>query len=282
MRFVAPARAQLDRRVIDAPPFADLARWRDWLVDADWPEVATIDAVAAPLIERHGERPLRLLEQNPELLADGLHYEQRIAERGIIATRRCNWHDLFNALVWMLHPALKRALNARQVRDIAEVGPRTRTRAQCALTHFDEAGAVLLLRDRERIDAWSRHDWVGLFQGLDRDAFECIIVGHALLEHALDPQRLLCGKALVVQAADPAAERDDSLDAITGQIADGRLLRDPLELRPLPLMGLPGWHASAGVPGFLRSAACFQPLRAGRAYPAPLRSSAMTDRLDDG
>jgi hypothetical protein len=35
-------------------------------------------------------------------------------------------------------------------------------------------------------------------------------------------------------------------------------------------MGLPGWHAQAGEAGFLASAPCFHPLRAGRRYPPPL------------
>ncbi len=42
--------------------------------------------------------------------AAGLAYEQRIFGRGEVITRPGNWHDLFNALVWMRFPRTKRAL----------------------------------------------------------------------------------------------------------------------------------------------------------------------------
>ena len=95
-------------------------------------------------------------------------------------------------------------------------------------------------------------------------------IGHALLEHALEPERLLCGKALVAVAERPAAMLDAVLVQIADAIACGELLRDPQELRPAPLMGLPGWHRRADEPAFLREAECFQPLRAGRVYPPPV------------
>ena len=85
----------------------------------------------------------RFVAQTPALLADGLHYEQRIAERGAIATRERNWHDLLNALVWMRYPAIKQALNRRQMTEIARMGPKQRSRAQYAMTHFDEAGVIV-------------------------------------------------------------------------------------------------------------------------------------------
>ena len=50
----------------------------------------------------------------------------------------------------------------------------------------------------------------------------------------------------------------------------GTLLADPQDLRPLPLSGIPGWHDGTSRPAFYREADCFRPLRAGRAYPAPL------------
>ena len=37
--------------------------------------------------------------------ATAIEYESRIAETGEIATRENNWHDLFNALVWLSFPA---------------------------------------------------------------------------------------------------------------------------------------------------------------------------------
>ncbi len=46
-------------------------------------------------------------------------------------------------------------------------------------------------------------------------------------------------------------------------------MTDPLQLRPLPLAGIPGWH-DVQDSAFYRNADYFRPLRAGRAYPPPL------------
>ena len=205
----------------------------------------------------------------PCTLSIARHFEQRIAETGVIATRERNWHDLFNALVWLRHPALKRALNAQQVAELAHAGPKRRTRPQCALTHFDEAGVILALRDPALLPLWDAHDWHGLFwrhRGAWLDAaLELVVFGHALLEHALSPGRLLVGKAIAVVGDARAV-----CDRVACAIGDGRLLRDPQELRPLPLSGIPGWHRDNVNEAFHQTAPCYQPLRAGRVYPRPL------------
>jgi hypothetical protein len=267
VRHVAPPREAVDSSVFERLP---LAAWREFaslLQASEWPSV---EALAARL---PADAPIRFAAQSRELLADGLHYEQRIAERGVVATRERNWHDLFNALVWLRYPDLKRALNARQVAGIACMGPKRRSRAQYALTHFDEAGVVVGLRDPALLALWDAHDWHGLFwreRAAWRDGrIEVEVFGHALLEHALGLGRLLVGKALVV-ALPQDASIDTAIGASVAGIRDGHLLRDPLELRPLPLSGIPGWHPDGETEGFHRIAPCYQPLRAGRSYPAPL------------
>jgi hypothetical protein len=263
MRYVAPAREAVDQTVFLRPPLAGWGDYADLLHGPDWPVLDTLNA-CWPTNARE-----RFVAQTPALLADGRHYEQRIAETGAIATRERNWHDLFNALIWLRHAPLKRALNAQQVAEIDRAGPKQRTRPQCALTHFDEAGVILVLRDPALLALWDAHDWHGLFWRR-RDAWldgslELVVFGHALLEHALTPGRLLVGKAVAVAGnAHAACER------VARAIAQGRLLRDPQELRPLPLSGIPGWHEGNGRDAFHRDAACYQPLRAGRVYPEPI------------
>lgn len=266
MRFVAPPRGAVPASAFDHPVFAEYRLWRPLLQAPGWPALAELNR----MFDYPPALGLQAVAQTPELLADGLHYEMRIAERRLLATREDNWHDLLNALVWRRHAAIKWAMNQRQATDVAAVGPRERTRGQCALTHFDEAGVLLVLREPARLDAWDRHDWPGLFLGLGSDDVAVAVIGHALLEHALDPARLLVGKALVAVADRPADTMPTALATAAKAIAQGRLLVDPVELRPLPLMGLPGWHAQSGQAAFLATAPCFQPLRAGRRYPAPL------------
>ena len=223
----------------------------------------------------------RFIVQTPALLADGLHYEQRIAQRGEIATRECNWHDLLNALVWRRFPQLKSALNVRQVAEIAIAGPKQRTRAQGALTHFDEAGVVVLVRDPALLGLWDAHDWHGLFWR-ERAAWSdgrihVVVFGHALLEHALKPGQLLVGKALVVamrqsgEVESVIENMASAIGALAAVIRNGKALNDPQEMRPLPLSGIPGWHDDNADETFYSSAPCFCAVREGRRYPPALR-----------
>ena len=262
-RFIAPARGAVDRACFAHPLFAAFSAYQDVMVAAQWPTVGALDQLLAV-------SGRQLVEQDDALLADGLHYEQRIA-RGQIATRPRNWHDLFNALVWARYPALKAALNARQCHDIERNPPRQRTRAQAALTQFDETGVIVRVRDASLLHAWDGHDWSTLFLqgGADwhrGDIAVTAVFGHALMEQALLPARLLVGKCLVMQGDDD----DGALDAVARAIRDGAVLCDPLELRPLPLMGIPGWRAAQDA-GFYQQEEYFRPLRAGRHYPAPVR-----------
>ncbi|KAF1015901.1 MAG: hypothetical protein GAK31_01384 [Stenotrophomonas maltophilia] len=259
-RFIPPPRAAVDARVFAHPVFAGVQAFDDLLAAADWPPVAALDA-------RLGLPGLHLVEQDAALLADGLHYEARIAE-GRIATRADNWHDLFNALVWACHPALKRALNAQQCRHVDVIGAGQRNRAQAALTQFDETGVIVRVRDPAVLAAWDAYDWRTLFDPLHWRSGSMGVVtvfGHALLEQALLPGRLLVGKCVVVQGADDAG----CIDVVAAAINEGRVLTDPLELRPLPLAGIPGWHGQQDA-DFYANNAYFRPRRPGRQYPLPL------------
>ncbi|HEX7816321.1 DUF3025 domain-containing protein [Dyella sp.] len=264
MRYVAPAREAVDASVFASPPLSQWSQYLAWLCDAAWPDVDALNA-RWPVQARE-----RFVAQTRALLDDGLHYEARIAQTGHIATRESNWHDLFNALIWLRYPQVKRALNAQQVAQIAIMGPKQRSRPQCALTHFDEAGAIVIVRDRSLMSLWDSHDWHGLFwrerRAWEDGRIEAAVFGHALLEHALTAGKLLVAKALVFQG-DAGSTMVQAVQACALAIGEGRVLRDPLELRPLPLSGIPGWHRDNTQERFHHHAACYQPLRAGRTYP---------------
>ncbi|HEL2983464.1 DUF3025 domain-containing protein [Stenotrophomonas maltophilia] len=259
-RFVPPPRAAVDPQVFAHPVFAGLRDVHDLLASPEWPSIAALET-RLTLPGKH------LVEQDAALLADGLHYEARIAQ-GRIATRADNWHDLFNALVWARYPQLKQVLNVQQCRHIASMPPGQRNRAQAALTQFDETGVIVRVRDEDVLAAWDVHDWPALFEPArwqSGDIAIAAIFGHALMEQALLPGRLLVGKCVVVHG-----EVDDAcVDAVTAAIAEGRAVTDPLQLRPLPLAGIPGWHQGQDA-AFYADAAYFRPLRAGRQYPPPL------------
>ncbi|HEV2682024.1 MAG TPA: DUF3025 domain-containing protein [Rhodanobacter sp.] len=264
MRYHAPSREAVDPAVFGRLPLAAWHEYAALLEGAEWPSIEALNR-GMPAGMAH-----RFVAQTPDLLADGLHYEERIAERGEIATREGNWHDLLNALVWLRYPALKQVLNRRQMAEIARMGPKLRSRAQYAMTHFDEGGVIVALRDPALLALWDVHDWHGLFWRNRRawldGSIRLELFGHALLEHALNPDKLLVGKALVFDSSG-AVDAEQLQAGCVEAIASGRLLRDPLELRPLPLSGIAGWHADNADEAFHLSTICYQPRRAGREYP---------------
>jgi hypothetical protein len=280
VRLVVPAIQLVDDSIFGCLPLSD------WVADYailnqrdQWPGIAQLEALRTGATRIDGvERP-SFSAQSPGLLDDGLHYEERVRS-GCVATREDNWHDLLNALVWLRYPRIKHALNAAQCRDIARIGRRQRTRAQCAMTHFDEAGAIVLCSDPSLLERWDRHDWHGLFWR-ERQAWDARIAvqvfGHAILELALLPQRLLVAKCIVLMCDEAAlgrllADRVSGRAAIDARVAEliseGGELADPQDLRPLPLSGIPGWHGQSKDEGFFTEAPCFRPARPGRRYPS--------------
>lgn len=273
-RFIAPLRADVPAGRFLHPLFSQLEAYRPLFSGSDWPAFHDLNIAwqqtPASAYAASVPRP-NFIPQTEALLADGLHYETRIHQRGEIATRPQNWHDLFNALAWLSHPLLKQALNKRQAGDVARLGPCLRSRGQEAMTQFDEAGCVVMLRDPALLATWDAHDWPGLFWR-EREAWtdgriELAVFGHALYEHALLPELLLVGKCLVATATGAGGSIEGALSRIAAGIADERLLQHPAELRPLPLSGIPGWHPETGKADFYDGAPCFRPRRPGRNYP---------------
>jgi len=273
MRFLAPARETVPAEIFEHPVFAGVAEYRDLLVNRQWPAISDLNDGAQPLVHLRTGKPLSLLAQ--ETLAGDEHFELRIHRHGVIPTRSNNWHDLLNALAWKKFPAIKSALNVCQAETVARIGAKRRTRAQDAMTQFDEAGAVVILRDRRLLALWDAHDWIGLFleqrKAWSDGRISLTIFGHALLEHALQPEILLVAKALVFLSDDePMPEENVIDDRVAAAIVEQRCLIDPQQLRPLPLSGIPGWHHAVQDRRFYAETGCFRPLRAGRVYPSPL------------
>src|SRR5437764_15171669 len=68
-----------------------------------WPTHAELCALAEGLVTSRGN-PLRFVPAREHDDRERRYYEVRIAETGEIETRERNWHDLFNALVWVTFP----------------------------------------------------------------------------------------------------------------------------------------------------------------------------------
>lgn len=178
---------------------------------------------------------------------DGLGYEARIWASGEVETRPDNWHDFFNALVWLTFPCAKAALNARHARVLA-AQPAGRGRERDAMTHFDECGIVVVSSDASLLDLVRGFHWTELFWTRRADlqgALRCFIFGHATYEQLLAPFRGLTAKAVLYSVSEdwlrqPMTTQLLDLDRRLADELTAGAYADPRDLHPLPLMGFPG------------------------------------------
>ena len=178
-------------------------------------------------------------------------YEPRCYLTGEVQTRRDNWHDLFNALVWLTFPKAKAAINARHYRELMSAKEEKGRGARRDLnTLLDESGVIVafsgeslarLIRDfKWRELFWQRREEVKSSMGF-------YLFGHGLYEKAMRPYVGMTGQGLLIEV-DPSFF---SL-SLSGQIEhlDERVARyldhqgiSTRELAPVPLLGVPGWSA---------------------------------------
>ena len=94
-----------------------------------------------------------------------------------------------------------------------------------------------------------------------------MMFGHANYEMATRPFIGLTGKMLALTVPDDffnqsLRQRIDFIDtALSEQIANQGILIDPLQLTPLPLLGVPGWFDANKLPDFYQNTAYFRAKR---------------------
>ena len=208
------------------------------------PDSARLNALSlARGLQTQSGQPLRFVQP----VDDGLGYEARIWATGAVDTRPDNWHDFFNALVWLTFPRAKAALNARHAKMLAAL-PEGRGSARDSMTHFDECGVVVVSSDPALLALIRDFRWQTLFWARRADlagTLRCFIFGHATYEQLLAPFRGLTAKAVLYDVSEDWLQQP-----VTTQLAaiDQRLAAElaagahavPRDLHPLPLMGFPG------------------------------------------
>lgn len=218
----------------------------------DWPTRADLNALADGLQNARGV-PIRFVDA-PESVS-AMQYESQIAETGQVATRERNWHDFFNACVWLAFPASKGAisdLHAGLLRKRGDAESRARSVERDVLTLFDEGGIVIACADSTLSDAIREFRWRELFWERRTDCTErlrCFLFGHAQLEKALDPYVGVTARAIIIPVGEVflAASRAAQIETLDQHVA--RWLREPANLSstrnlcPFPHLGLPGWFA---------------------------------------
>jgi hypothetical protein len=264
---------------LGAPLFAPLAQHARHFRADDWPECAALNALAdaagAPC--NANGHSIRFVPQAPTQPAFEDKYEPRIYLRGEVQMRAANWHDLFNALVWLVFPRAKAALNRRHYAAQCaqrDAGAANRGPQQDALTLFDEGGIVVLCADSSLGELLRGHEWHRLFWQRRADlssAMAFVVFGHALYEKGLQPFAGVTGRGLILDcdaaliAAAPAAQSawiDAQLAALLDSTGSLTATRD---LTPVPILGIPGWCADNAREDYYANTAYFRPRRASPA-----------------
>lgn len=243
--------------------FDPLRPWLDRLPPA--PDAQAVADLAAqfPIHTANGRR-VSFVPPRP----DGRIYECRIWESGEVETRPDNWHDFFNALVWLSFPRTKVAVSGAHVRAMQAPGE-ARGMTRDALTHFDECGMVVLSSRPELLDLLRDFRWKELFVErrveVRRD-MRFVIFGHATYEQLLKPFRGLTAKAVLheVSAAwlqmDASAQRAAVDEWLAADLTSGRYTR-PRDFQPLPLLGIPGVTPDSEDPAYYDDTWQFRPGR---------------------
>ena len=96
---------------LDAPIFAALKPLIGHLPQDRFPRHDDLNVLTVPSGVSGGGAPIRFVPPAVPSREFSAQYEVRIFETGEVQTRPDNWHDLFNALVWLAFPRTKAVLN---------------------------------------------------------------------------------------------------------------------------------------------------------------------------
>lgn len=185
-------------------------------------------------------------------------YESSIYHSGRVSTREQNWHDLFNALVWLRFGKFKAALNALHCSgdDTLQRSPR-----RDFATLLDESGVLIACDDIKYADLLRQRHWHTLFWSCRNEIashMRFFVVGHALYEKARAPYSGMTAKALLITVPGSfmGLEIDQAIAEIDRQAAalilqHTGMTNSTKNLLPLPILGIPGWGAAQSAAFYL-------------------------------
>jgi hypothetical protein len=193
---------------------------------------------------------------------DGLNYELRIRDTGLVATRPGNTHDLLNAQAWLDFPLTKAALNRMHCEQLAAQQDSLRSPLRDALTLLDESGLIITCDDPALAALLRGFKWKSLFWEHRDDVLRCMrfaVLGHALAEKLHAPYKGITAHALIIDA--PPDTPREVLDARVAAAVP--VFASTRDLAPVPVLGIPGWTPDSEDPVYYDDSMHFRPGRRG-------------------
>ena len=206
-------------------------------------------------------------DEKPTKIED--HYEPRIFLKYELQTRTENWHDFFNAMVWLTFRNTKSILNELHYHAaIKRKAGTNRSAIENAITLFDECGIIIISDNEQLLEMIRQHQWKELFIK-NKDSFNkemfCFVFGHAMYEKALSPYIGMTCQALLINSTDLINYcKKNSLADIDNYIADywkNRNIASTNDLSAFPLLGIPGLHEENSEASFYDNSDYFRPLK---------------------
>lgn len=219
-------------------------------ISSQWPTLEQYNKSLTEIITNYNGQQITFVPQS-ELRNN---YEIMIHETGCVPTREHNWHDYFNAHVWLNFPQTKAMLNTLQYQSITarkHVG--ARSALENKLTLFDETGVLIFCTDQYLVDLLLNHQWQQLFWVERERVLEnmtVVVIGHSLHEKALQPYIGMCAHSMIINQAQSftmtphnSMNYQSQLDRLISQTLQHYFKSNQTPIwQPLPILGFPGWH----------------------------------------
>ncbi len=238
----------------------------------DWPGCqGLLSLLDQPIILSSGLQ-LDMHPQDDTLPFPEMGYEERVYKKGIISTREKNWHDLFNAFIWLLFPKTKVLLNNLHIQELKQQAGKKRTSGRDAITHIDESGIIIVSSHNNLLDALKEHQWKEAFvesrhlwgQDVQKQKICGFVFGHGMYEKSFNPFIGFTGKAYCIKVDETFFLQDklsqyQQLDQLLyNDIVEKNALSDARYLSPLPILGVPGWSDDNISPEFYENTDYFR------------------------
>lgn len=260
--------------LLRSPLFTPLHPVLSALGDACFPTIQTCNDMLAlrqqTITVKQGS-PLRFVPQVHGKQGFEAQYEPRCYLKGEVQMRENNWHDLFNALVWLTFPKSKAEINASHYHALMEdrdpVTGSQRGAIRDAATLVDESGVIVVCSDAELVSMLREFRWKELFwhqRELVQSSMEYCIFGHGLYEKAMHPYIGMCGQGVILTVEQSffghaLPERLAAIDAmLSGCIVALGSWKEHDMLTPVPLLGIPGWDVANEQPSYYENTAYFR------------------------
>lgn len=246
--------------LLQSPLFAPLHAVIAQLDDNNFPCLSDLNR----LLARHPSHiqvgtgnALQFVAQHYGKLPFAAQYEPRCYLQGEVPTRRNNWHDLLNALVWLTFPRAKATINVRHYQALtipttpaSAIATSQRGTVRDAITLLDESGIIIAYAENALAEHLRDFQWKELFwhkRQQVRTQMGFYLFGHGLYEKALHPYVGMTGHALLLPVAQaffawPQTARLSYLDQrVADYLSESAYCQHPHELSPVPVLGIPGW-----------------------------------------